>query len=329
MSLAVGAGAGVHGCRSVVVDLARAVLQVQAHGGGHFDVGRDADTELLRFTSGASTFLFGAEVVVACGRQGSVEGLGVTTRVVVAACRRGDRLVEIRKEVDSPDLGRIDAGHVGSDVEHALDQLGRLGTTSAAVGTDRGVVRQRRRGSELHGRYVVDTDRHHLRQHRQDRSDRRIGAGGRGDVCLQSDDSTVRRHAELGLHHVVPAVNERDHVLCPCLGPLDRRTERHRRLGGDRVLGVHGSFRAEPASHPRTHDTQLVGVETEESRERAMRSMRRLMRDPTRQRTVTVGYRQQAVRLHRHAGKTLTDHRHLGDHVCAVEWVFVVSMGSS
>ena len=60
-----------------------------------------------------------------------------------------------------------------------------------------------------------------------------------------------------------------------------------------------------------------------------MRSMRRLMRDPTRQRTVTVGHRQKSVRLHRHAGKTLTHHRHLGDHVCAVERVFVISMGSS
>ena len=50
MSLAVRAGAGVHGGRAVVVDLARAVLQVQTHGSGHLDVGRDADTELLRFT---------------------------------------------------------------------------------------------------------------------------------------------------------------------------------------------------------------------------------------------------------------------------------------
>ena len=102
------------------MDLARAVLQVQTHGSGYFDVGRDTDTELLRFTGSASTILFGAEVAVASGGQRSVEWLGVTARVVVAACRRGDRLLEILNEVDSPDLDRIDAGYVGSDVEHAL-----------------------------------------------------------------------------------------------------------------------------------------------------------------------------------------------------------------
>ena len=50
------------------------------------------------------------------------------------------------------------------------------------------------------------------------------------------------------------------------------------------------------------------------------------MRDPTRQRSFIAGYRQNPVRLHRHAGEALAHHRHVSDQVSAFERAFVISV---
>ena len=89
------------------------------------------------------------------------------------------------------DLGRVDADLVGGDVEDALDQLGGLGSPCAAVGADGGVVGEHRLGVEAHLRDLVHADRHHLRQHRQDGADRRVGPGRRHHLAVEADDLAV------------------------------------------------------------------------------------------------------------------------------------------
>ncbi len=77
------------------------------------------------------------------------------------------------EEVAAPQLGRVQADLVGCHVEHPLDQLGGLGPARAPVGADRRRVGHRGRALKAHLRDVVDADRHHLGEHRQD------GAEGR------------------------------------------------------------------------------------------------------------------------------------------------------
>ena len=234
VALAVDAGAGEHGGRAVVVDLARAPLDVQADRCGDLDVRRHADAELLGVAGCAARRLLGAQVVVARRRERGVERLLVLARVVVGAGDRGARERVRLHEVAPADLGRIDADLVGGDVEHALDQLRGLGAPGAAVGADGGVVGHHRLGVEPDLRDLVHADRHHLRQHRQDGADRRVGAGRRDHLAVEADDLAVVVHAEPGGHHVVAAVHQRDHVLGAGLDPLDRPAERQRGLGGDR-----------------------------------------------------------------------------------------------
>ena len=91
VALAVHAGAGEHGGRTVVVDLARAPLDVQADRRGDLDVGRHADADLLGVARGAARRLLGAQVGVARRFERGVERLLVLARVVVGAGDRGAR----------------------------------------------------------------------------------------------------------------------------------------------------------------------------------------------------------------------------------------------
>ena len=243
-----------------------------------------------------------------------VERLLVLARVVVGAGDRGARERAGLHEVDAADLGRVDADLVGGDVEDALDQLGRLGAAGAAIGADGGVVREHRLGVEAHLRDLVHADRHHLRQHRQDGADRRVGAGGRQHLAVEADDLAVVVHAQPGGHDVVAAVDQRHHVLRAALGPLHGLAEGERSLGGDQVLDVAGGLRSEPATHPRADDAQLLGFEAEHRGVRAVDRVRRLVRHPHREPAV-LGNGDDAVVLHRHTGETLADHRDLGDGV--------------
>ena len=302
--------------RAVVVDLDRAELDVQTDRRGDLDVGRHADAELLDVAGGTTLGLFGPQLGVAGRREHRVERLLVLARVVVGAGRRRQRERGRLDEVDAPDLGRVHADLVGGDVEHALDQLRRLGSAGAAVRADRGVVGHDAGRLEPHLGDFVHADRHHLREHRQDRADRRIRTGRGDHVAVEADDLAVVRDAELGRHHEVATVHERDHVLGPRLGPLHRTVERQRDLGRDEMLDVARGLRTEATADPRAHDAQLRRIEPEHRRVGAVDRVRRLVRHPEREPAV-VGDGDDAVGLHRHAGEALAHHRDLGDHVGA------------
>ena len=214
-------------------------------------------------------------------------------------------------EVDAADLGRVDADLVGGHVEDAFDQLGGLGATGTAVGADGRVVREHRLGVEADLGHLVDTHRHHLRQHRQDGADGRVGARRCQHLAVEADDLAVVADAQAGGHHIVAAVDQRHHVLRTALGPLDGLAERERGLAGDEVLDVRRGFRPESTAHPRARDAQLLGLETEHRGVPGVDRVRRLVRHPHREPAV-LGNADDPVVLHRDTGETLTDHRDLG-----------------
>ena len=86
----------------------------------------------------------------------------VERRLVVAAVvGEGGGRVGVRElvgldEVASADLGRIDADLAGQRLHRALERIGRLGSTGAAVGVGRRLVREHRRALEGVRRDVVD-----------------------------------------------------------------------------------------------------------------------------------------------------------------------------
>ena len=268
MPLAVHTRSREDGGRPVVVDLDGTELDVQPDRSGHFHVGRQPDAELLGVAVGAPAGLFGPQLRVAGGQQRGVERLLVLAGVVAAAGRRRERELARLEEVHAADLGRVHAELVGRHVEHALDELRRLRAPRAPIGADRGVVGQQGGGLEPHGRDVVHAHRHHLGEHGQDRPDPRVGPGRRHDRAVEADDLAGGRQPELGRHHVVAAVHERDHVLRPTLRPLHRTAQRQRRGRRDEVLDVGRRLRTEAAPDPGAHDTELVRFETQQRERR-------------------------------------------------------------
>ncbi len=207
----------------------------------------------------ASRRLLGTELGVAGRFEHGVQRLLVLARVVVAPGDRGHREVAGAQEVHPADLRRIHADLIGGDVDDPFDELRGLRSASTAIRADRGVVGDHGLGVEPHLGNVVHADGHHLGEHRQDRTDGRVRAGGGHDRAVEADDLAVVVHTEPGGHHVVAAVHERDHVLGSCLDPLDGATEVQCGLGGDDVLDVSGRLGAEATTDPRAHDPELFG----------------------------------------------------------------------
>ncbi len=104
---------------------------------------------------------------------------------------------------------------------------------------------------ELDLRDDVHVRRHHLREERQERADRRVRARFRVREHLHAGDRAVALQAELDLVHHAAAVPHRDHVLGARLGPLHRAAERERGLGDEQVLDHHALLRAEARRRPR------------------------------------------------------------------------------
>ena len=207
------AGAGDHAGAAVVVDLHRAVLDVQADGRGDLDVGRQTDAELLGVALLAPLRLLLAQILVARRLQHGIERLLVLAAVVIAA--RGGRERELvgLEEVHAPDLRGVHPDLGGGHVEHALDELRGLRPPGAAIRADGGVVRQHAHGLEAHLRDVVHAHRHHLREHRQDGAQARIRAGGGDGRTVEADDLALLVDAQPHRHHEVATVHERDHVF--------------------------------------------------------------------------------------------------------------------
>ena len=141
----------------------------------------------LRVAALAARLLLGAQRVVAGVLERGVERLVVLAAVVVAP--RPVFGVNGNASGGMKFLRRIstgiDAELVGRDVEDALHEVDRLGPAGAAVRGDRRGVRDRGLPVELDLRDHVHVLRHHLREERQERADRRVRARV-GDACARA-----------------------------------------------------------------------------------------------------------------------------------------------
>ena len=246
-----------------------------------------------------------------------VERLLVLAGVVVGAGERREREGVGLEEVAAADLGRVHADLVGGHVEDPLDELRRLRPAGAAVGADRWCCSSIAvDGVEAHLGDVVHADRHHLREHRQDRADRRVGAR-RTATTLASRPTILPScvDAELGRHHEVAAVDERHHVLGAGLGPLHRTAERRarprRRRGARRTPPPSGRSRRRPTGTRRAASRARgrASARTRRGSSAAPGATPSSVRPPS----GSPGTATMPLRLHRHAGEALAHHRDLGD----------------
>ena len=164
---------------------------------------------------------------------------------------------------------------------------------------------------QLNSTFGIDVHvlRHHLREERQERADRRVRAGVGDRAHAQAGDRAVALQAELDVVDLAAAVPHRDHVLGAGLGPLHRPAEQQRGLG--RRAGARRSCPALAPNPPPTaalraaHDAR---VEAELRRELVAHAVRALRRDPEREAAGGLaGHRDDAVRLHRHRRDALVD----------------------
>jgi hypothetical protein len=71
--------------------------------------------------------LLGAQGGVVDGGQDSFERRFIVARIVVEPERRGERKLVLADEVAQTDLGLVDAEFLRKHVDHAFDQIDRLG----------------------------------------------------------------------------------------------------------------------------------------------------------------------------------------------------------
>ncbi len=200
--------------------------------------------------------------------------------VVRVAGDRREREHVVGEEVALAQLDRVDAELERGLVDETFEQRRRLRPAGAAVGAHRGRVRDRHGDVELDRREVVRAVRHAAGAARQERADRRIGAGVADEPHPQPGERAVAAAPELGVLHLAAAVGERLHVLAARRHPHDRPSERPRRGGDDRVLGVEPGLAAEAAADLRRDDVHIGGVEAERRGELGVQPVRHLGRRP-------------------------------------------------
>ena len=154
---------------------------------------------------------------------------------------------------------------------------------------------------------VIRAVRHAAGAARQERADRGIGAGVADEPHPQPGERAVAAAPDLGVLHLAAAVGERLHVLTARRHPHDRTSERPRRGGDDRVLGMQPGLAAEPAADLWRGDVHIGGVEAQCLGELGVQPVRHLRRRPHAQPTVRRGSGRAAVRLHRGDGHPLVD----------------------
>ena len=160
---------------------------------------------------------------------------------------------------------------------------------------------------ELDRRERVRAVRHATGAARQERTDGGIGAGVADEPHPQPGERAVAAAADLGVLHLAAAVGERLHVLAARRHPHDRSSERPRRGGDDRVLGVQPGLAAEPTADLWRGDVDVGGVEAERLGELGVQPVRHLRRRPHAESTVRRGSGRAAVGLHRGDGHPLVD----------------------
>ena len=153
---------------------------------------------------------------------------------------------------------RIDAELVGGDVDHALDDIGRLGTAVAAIGAHRIGVGQHRRHVHVHRRRLVDARERAEIAHEGLPADLQERADIGDEVDAQSQEMAVIVERELGFGDVVACLAVREERLRARADPFHRpagdlgRPQHQRRLVVDRAL------HPERAADVAGHDAHLV-----------------------------------------------------------------------
>ena len=98
----------------------------------------------------------------------------------------------------------------------------------------------------------------------------------------------------------------------------------HGRRCGHQVLDIHRGLRTESTTDPRTHDSDRLGVQPEDGRQRRLHRMWCLMRDPARDALGRLTrHHEAAIGLHGHSSQTLTHHGNLGHDLGPVKGVVV------
>ncbi len=323
MTLTVGTRADASHDRAVLVDLDCAVFDVESGGGRDLHVGAQPDPQLLRVAGGSPLGLERQHARIIGSLDGRVERLLVLAVVVVGAAVSGERELIWLDEVLAPDLGRIDAEFVGCDVHETLEHLRGLWPAGAAIGSGLGGVRDRRQRVEPDLRNVVDALDHGLGEDGQEGADGRIGAAVCHRLAVHADEHAVVGEPHLGVHHHVPAVSQRDHVLAADLGPLHRLTELLGDTDRQEVLDVGAGLGAETTADGGRRDPDFLGVEAALSNDHVTNGDRVLARDPDGHGVVFAGNRQASIGLHGHAGQPLAVDAALDDSCCAFERVAI------
>ena len=150
----------------------------------------------------------------------------------------------------APDLGRVDLHLARRLLDDALDDVGRLGPTGAAVGVDRRGVGEHRLDLGVDRRRLVlagEQGRVEDRRHRRGEG-REVGAHVGDRLDAQREEVALRVERQLGRGDVVAAVRVGEERLAALGGPLDRPADPLARPDQGDVLGVEEDLRAEAAA---------------------------------------------------------------------------------
>ncbi len=149
------------------------------------------------------------EAVVAGCFGSPFEREQVSARVVGVAGERAEREDVVAQEVASADLDRVDAQFERSLIDQPFEQRGRLRPARAAVGAHRCGVGDGDGDVEFDRRERVGALGHPSGTARQERADRRVGAGVTDQAHLQPGEVAVGGAAELRVLDLTAAVGER------------------------------------------------------------------------------------------------------------------------
>ena len=192
-------------------------------------------------------------------------------------------------------------------VDEALEERGRLRPAGAAVGAHRRGVGDGHGDVELDGREAVRAVGHPLGARREERADRRIGAGVADQPHPQPGERAVGCRAELGVLDLAPAVGERHEVVAAGGMPRHRPADMASGGGHGRVLGADPGLAAEATADLRGDHVDRALGQAQRLRQLADEGVGHLGRGVEREGAVLAGDGGAAVGLHRDDGDALVD----------------------
>ena len=164
-----------------------------------------------------------------------------------------------RDEIATPQLGRVHAELVGSEIDDPFNDKGRLRPTGAAIGIHRHGIGKHRLGLDIDRRGRIGPGEQRPVQISRDggREGRQIGAHIGDRRHLECGELRVLIERQLDMRDMVAAMRVGHKALRAFGGPFDRLPHLAGRPGDDRLLGVMEDLRAKPAADIRGDDPQL------------------------------------------------------------------------